>query len=268
MTAAKLEGPRDSDDRIVFEARGLKLGYGGRAVLRDVEWTVRRGERWFLLGPNGTGKTTLLKAILGVRKPLGGRLVLAPDLSSGRRIGFVPQRCDFKATLPLTVADYVRLGLTRTGIRRGRARENLRRALDEVGLLAMGETDYWSLSGGQRQRALVARALVREPDLLILDEPTNGLDLPAEESFLELVARLNRERGITVLLVTHTVGLAPRYASHVALIRQGVVLTGSTESVLTGANLQAAYGVEVSISFDGAHRPAVRIGGEHDEARS
>jgi ABC-type Mn2+/Zn2+ transport system ATPase subunit len=247
-------------DAIVLEARGLSLAYGSLDVVVDVDWIVRCGEFWFLLGPNGTGKSTLLKSIFGVVRPRKGTLTLAPELAGGRRIGFVPQRCNLRSTLPLTVAEFVRMGLTRTGIRGREARENLAMAIDDVGLESASERNYGSLSGGQRQRALVARALVRRPDLLILDEPTNGLDLPAEESFLALVARLNRERGLTLILVTHAIALAARYASHVALITSRRVIAGTRAEVLTGERLRAAYGVAVDITYDAAQHPAVRVG--------
>ena len=238
----------------------MSLGYRGREVLHDVDLKVRRGEFWFLLGPNGTGKTTLLRTILGVVPPLSGALELSPALGAGRRIGFVPQRCNLKPTLPMTVAEFVRLGLTGTRIFAAAARSNVAWALGEVGMSEKAGADYWSLSGGQRQRALVARGLVRRPDLLILDEPTNGLDLPAEESFLALVSKLNRDRGITVIIVTHTIGLAARFATHVALIQGRSVLSGRKEEVLVGRNLRQAYGVDVEVSYGGSSQATVRVG--------
>ena len=168
----------------------------------------------------------------------------------------MPQRCEVRSTLPLTVEDFVRLGLTRTGIRRADARRNVAWALGEVGLDGMSRADYWSLSGGQRQRGLVARGLVRRPDLLILDEPTNGLDLPAEDSFLALLSRLNREHGITVLIVTHAVALAARFATHVGLVHGGRVTSGPVGAMLTRSALREAYGVDVDLLPAGGSRPS------------
>jgi ABC-type Mn2+/Zn2+ transport system ATPase subunit len=243
-----------TEDAAVLVVRGLRLSYDGLPVLDEVHLTVRRGEFWFILGPNGTGKSTLLRAVLGVISPAGGHLELAPELASGRRIGFVPQRCDLKPTLPMSVSEFVLLGLAGTYARRSESRENLKWALEEVSLQDKEGESYWSLSGGQRQRALVARGLVRRPDLLILDEPTNGLDLPSEESFMALVEKLNRELGITVLLVTHAIALAARFATHVALFHGGRVLAGSKEEVLTSRNLSEAYKVSVPLSCqDPAH---------------
>lgn len=227
------------------EVRGLAAGYGREVVFRDAAFDVRSGEFWFLVGPNGSGKTTFLKCVLGTLAPRSGSVRVREDIRSGMKIGFVPQRCALKPTLPLTVADFVRLGLVGTGIRGRRARENVAWALGEVGLLEKKSSDYWSLSGGQRQRALVARGLVRRPELLVLDEPTSGLDLPAESAFLGLVSRLHDERGLTVIFVTHAVGLAARYGTHVAVFGGGAVRAGPRAEVLTAANLEEAYGVPI-----------------------
>lgn len=225
--------------------RELAAAYAREVVFRDASFDVRSGEFWFLVGPNGSGKTTFLKCVLGVFRPRAGTVRVRGDIRAEMKIGFVPQRCALKATLPMTVADFVRLGLVGTEIRGRRARANVAWALGEVGLLDKGSSDYWSLSGGQRQRALVARGLVRRPELLLLDEPTSGLDLPAESSFLGLVSRLHGGRGLTVIFVTHAVGLAARYGTHVAVFGGGKVRAGPRDEVLTAANLEEAYGVPV-----------------------
>ncbi len=243
--------------RRVLEVCDLAASYGGAAIFSGASFDVLAGEFWFLVGPNGSGKTTFLKCVLGVLRPSAGRIELAEDIRSGMRIGFVPQRCALKPTLPMAVADFVRLGLTGTGIRGRKAEENIAWALEETGLLERRCADYWSLSGGQRQRALVARGLVRRPELLVLDEPTNGLDIPAEDSFLDLVSRLNRERGLTVMFVTHAVGLTARFGTHVAIFGRGRVRAGPRSEILTRANLQEAYGMPLDIApGDGLALPA------------
>jgi ABC-type Mn2+/Zn2+ transport system ATPase subunit len=234
-------------EEVVVEASRLRVGYGRGEVLADVDFLIRRGQFWFFVGPNGEGKTTLVKSILGILRPLAGRLELSPGLTDGRAIGFVPQRCDMKRTLPMTVRDFVLMGLVRKGISRREAARDLEWALGTVGLEGMAARDYWSLSGGQRQRTLIARGLIRRPMLLLLDEPTNGLDLAAEDALLRLVARLNREEGITVILVTHAISIAARHASHVALFHDHRVTAGPREEVLTSSNLKRAYGINVEI---------------------
>jgi zinc transport system ATP-binding protein len=168
--------------KVLLKATGLSLGYGRRMVLRGVNLSVSPGEFWFLLGPNGEGKTTLVRAILGALPPRSGRLWLDPELGRRERIGFVPQRCDINPTLSTTLGEFTMLGLVGIATPAHERRERLAWALDKVGLGRLEEKDYWALSGGQRQRALVARALVRRPSVLILDEPTNGLDLAQQRT--------------------------------------------------------------------------------------
>ena len=227
----------------LLEARGLALDYGRGPVLRNIDLTVRTGQLWFLLGPNGAGKSTLLRAVLQTLRPRAGTLRLAAELDSCRRVGFVPQRCDLRPTLPMRVCDFVTLGLVGTRVGRRAADDNLRWALHQVGLVGLRNADYWELSGGQRQRALVARGLIRRPRLLVLDEPTTGLDATSEARLLRTVEDLHRDVELAIIVVTHTVALAARHATHVALLSGGSGVLGRREEVLTPARLREAYGV-------------------------
>jgi ABC-type Mn2+/Zn2+ transport system ATPase subunit len=211
----------------ILKANGLALGYGRRVILTDVTLAIRPGEFWFLLGPNGEGKTTFLRTVLGLMRPLAGQLWRHPDLKDRTHIGFVPQRCDVNPTLPTTLREFVRLGLVGMRTPREDWAERLSWALAGTGLGGLAGNDYWSLSGGQRQRALIARALVRRPRVLVLDEPTNGLDLEAEDTALRFLAELNRQEQHTVLFVTHNIALAARYARHVAFFHAGSVVAGA-----------------------------------------
>lgn len=204
---------------------GLDLAYGAAHVLRDATLEVRRGEFWFLLGGNGSGKTTFLRALLGVVPPRAGILALSPALHGRQGIGFVPQHCAINPALPTTVREFVSLGLVGLTVPRRERAARLERALERVGLAALLSRDYWSLSGGQRQRALVARALVRDPELLILDEPMNHLDPDAEEMLLHDLLGLHRGGRLALLLVTHDVAMAERHATHVATFGDGRVVT-------------------------------------------
>jgi len=248
------------DPELLLIAERLAVAYGRRIVLRDVDLRIRRGEFWFFLGPNGQGKTSLLRCLLGTLKPQAGRLLRSPSLLGFRNIGFVPQRCDLNPTLPTTVREFVSMGLVGTECPRGERRGRLNEALDRVGLSGKVTDDYWSLSGGQRQRALVARALIRRPRLLILDEPTNGLDLPAEESLLEFLAALNRQERLTMLFVTHDLAIAARFGSHFALFHDTTVTAGVGEDVLSEQTLQKTYGLNVVIGRDPAGTATVRLG--------
>jgi ABC-type Mn2+/Zn2+ transport system ATPase subunit len=220
----------------------LSLGYGGQPVIADVTFAVHRGEIWVLLGANGEGKSTFLHALLGLLVPLSGRLELDPVHARRQCIGFVPQRCDLNPTLPTTVREFVSLGLVGIDLKPAQRRERLQTALHHVGLEHLSARSYWALSGGQRQRALVARALIREPRLLILDEPTSGLDPASQEALLALLAGWNRERSMTILYVTHDVSIAERHATHAALFSEGRVLAGPRELVLNRATLERVYG--------------------------
>jgi ABC-type Mn2+/Zn2+ transport system ATPase subunit len=244
----------------IVRTTDLTVGYGHRVVLEEVTLEVRRGEFWFFLGPNGSGKTTLVRAILGVIRSRAGAVWLHPERARREQIGFVPQRCDINPTLPTTVREFVLLGLVGLRVDRHDRALRLRRALGRTGLSGLDEQNYWSLSVGQRQRALVARALVREPGLLILDEPTSSLDLAAEDAFLRLLADLNRAEGLTILFVTHDLAIAARYATHLALFHSGRVETGPREKALNRVTLERIYGATVEVSRDPSGAVAVRVG--------
>lgn len=229
---------------IILKASSLSLGYGEHVVLRAVTFQVQTGEFWFFLGQNGGGKSTLLRSVLGLLLPLAGTLWLHPEYGRRDRTGFVPQRCDLNPTLPITVREFVQLGLVGLRASKVERRQRLTWALEKMGLLGLERQSYWSLSGGQRQRALVARALIRRPALLILDEPTNNLDLPTEDALLRLLAVLNHTEQQTILFVTHNVELVRRYATHVGLVYSGDMLAGPRETVLTQSNLARIYGGE------------------------
>jgi ABC-type Mn2+/Zn2+ transport system ATPase subunit len=250
---------RVEEHEVIVRTAGLRLGYGQRVVLAHVDFQICPGEFWFFLGPNGEGKTTLLRAILGMVRPQAGQLWLHPELGQREHIGFVPQRCDINPTLPTTVREFVLLGLVGIHSDRNDEAARLEWALGKVGLGRLEAKDYWSLSGGQRQRALIARALVRRPSVLILDEPTNGLDLVAEEAVLRCLADLHRQDHQTLLFVTHNLTIAARYATHIALFHAGEVASGPRQEVLNRQTLERVYGVAMDISYDPAGAPAVTV---------
>ncbi len=221
---------------------GLSIAYGNAAILSGVNLNIQTGDLWFLLGPNGSGKSSLLNAMLDLLPSHKGRVWRDPARAGPDQIGFVPQRCDFNPSLPTTVREFVRLGLC--GIRDTRSGETERIAwsLAQVDLPGMERRDYWSLSGGQRQRALVARALARRPSLLVLDEPTGGMDLIVEARIMEHLAQLNRDERLTIVCVTHDLGIAEKYGSHVCLVANGEVMPGATAEMLQSDLLAVAFG--------------------------
>jgi ABC-type Mn2+/Zn2+ transport system ATPase subunit len=220
-----------ADDALIA-TDGLALGYGDQAVLRDVSLVVRAGEFWCWIGPNGCGKSTLLRGLLGLLPPLAGTLMVAKHLADHARIGYVPQRGELSDALPTTVRELVALGLVRSHVPRAARADAVRAALAQVGIAALAEQSFWSLSGGQRQRALLARALVRQPELLLLDEPTEGLDVATQEALLATLAELRESRRITLVVVTHRHEIARAHADHVARFVDGRVFAGPREAVL------------------------------------
>ena len=192
--------------------------------------------------------------------PQQGRILTAPELFRRENLGFVPQRCDLNPTLSTTVREFVLLGLVGLRGHRRDREARLAWALDQAGLGGMAEKDYWSLSGGQRQRALVARALVRRPRILFLDEPTKGLDLAAEDALMQSLTDLNRRESLTVLFITHDLTLAARYASHVALFHNGKVEGGSIADAMNPERLLSTYGVPIAVSQETAGKVTVSMG--------
>jgi ABC-type Mn2+/Zn2+ transport system ATPase subunit len=235
----------DAAREIVISGRGLELGYGRQRVLSGVDLEVRAGEAWFLLGTNGSGKTTLVRALLGLLRPRAGTLVRHPVLAAPVRLGFVPQVTSINPSLATTVREFVSLGLAGAGVQRSERAERLDWALARAGLEALAAADFWSLSGGQRRRALVARGLVRRPSWLVLDEPTEGLDVGTEEALLGTLASLHAEEGVTLFFVTHKLAIAARHATHVALFDDGRVATGPRDVVLASETARRIFGAEL-----------------------
>ncbi len=187
----------DLEESLLVRAEGLAVGRAGKTFASDLTWTVRPSTWWWIEGDNGSGKTTLLCTLLGELPPTGGRLTVHPWVADGTGLGCVLQLDELLPTLPLTVTDYVGLGLAGSGRRDAGA---VAEAIDAVGLEP--RKSYWALSGGQRQRARVARALARRPALLVLDEPFNHLDGDATARCLAAI-EARRQAGAAVLCVAH-----------------------------------------------------------------
>ena len=233
------------------------LGYGRRVVLSDLSFDIPPGDFLGLVGPNGAGKTTILRAILGSLKPLAGTVSTAPDL----RFGYVPQRDSVDYNFPLKVTDVVLMGrYDRIGVGRRPSKEDRRLALDaldHVGIADLAERQLGALSGGQKQRTLIARALVGEPNILVLDEPTNGMDLVSTTQILSLVRELHERDNITVLMVSHALNEVANYVDRIALTLEGGFRIGSVDEIMSEQVLSAMYGIPVEVDrFDG-HRIVV-----------
>lgn len=233
------------------------LGYGRRVVLSDLTFAVEVGDFLGLVGPNGAGKTTILRAILGTLRPLSGRV----SIDSTMRIGYVPQRDSVDYNFPLKVIDVVMMGrYDRIGLFKRPSRDDRARAcaaLDHVGILDLADNRLTALSGGQKQRALIARALVGEPSVLILDEPTNGMDLVSTTQILGLVRELHDRDGLTVIMVSHALNEVANYVKRIALVLEGAFRVGSVDDIMNEAVLSAMYGIPVDVEQFNGHRIVV-----------
>jgi len=230
---------------------------GGRTIWSDVSLTVERGEFVAVLGPNGSGKSTLIKAILGLLPLSAGSasvLGVRPGEAKGR-IGYLPQRRNFDAGTRIRGIDLVRLGLegSRLGVPLpglpGRARTAARVAevLQLVGAAAYAEQPIGELSGGEQQRLLIAQALVRRPELLLLDEPLDSLDLPNQAAVAALVRRICRDEKVAVLLVAHDVNPILGYLDRAVYVARGSAVAGRPEDVISSETLSRLYGAPVEV---------------------
>jgi zinc transport system ATP-binding protein len=257
------------------ELSRVSVMFQNRVVLDDITFNVRAGSFWGIIGPNGSGKTTLIRTILGLVRPVSGSVVTmgrpALDLGSARAdIGYVPQYAQIDFTFPLRVVDVVLMGLYgKLGLgRRVRAehREAAMRALERVQLADLAARRIGELSVGQRQRALIARALIVEPRLLILDEPTAALDPGSSDSLYEWLDLLNRGDGITTMLVSHDIGVVSRHVQNVACLNTRLVAHGLPAEVFTQATLEGMYGCNAML-FDHGHIPHMVVDDRpHDHA--
>jgi ABC-type Mn2+/Zn2+ transport system ATPase subunit len=238
----------DSNEALV-EIAGASFGYGRKRVLSGVNLRIARGDFVGLVGPNGVGKTTLVRAILGTLKPRAGTLVYGGGVRP--RFGYVPQRGQLDTLYPLTTRDIVLMArLSHGALHRFGAgdRTAAEEALASVGLADRAGVLYRDLSGGLKQRALIARALASEPEALALDEPTDGLDLLSGHAVRELVRDLHARRGLTVILVSHALDEVAATVRSLILIESGGRMeVGPREEVLTADHLSRLYGAPIRV---------------------
>ncbi|MBS3940571.1 MAG: metal ABC transporter ATP-binding protein [Actinobacteria bacterium] len=237
---------------------GVVAGYGRAAVLEGIDLRVDSGELVGIVGPSGAGKTTLLRLLTGEAARYDGRVRLfGEDVTARppRRLGLVPQLGSLDWDFPLRVRQAVLLGLApETGRVPWFSRPEHRRAdamLDRLGILEYANRPISDLSGGQKQRVLLARALVRDADLLLLDEPTSGVDIATRHDVLHLLGELNAD-GITIVLTTHDLNWVATHLPRIVCLNRGVVADGPPTQVITTENLVLTYGAPMRVIHDGA----------------
>lgn len=224
-----------TNEKTLIEARGIRLARRGRQLLSDVSVTVGTGDIVTLIGPNGAGKTTMIRIMLGLLRPDSGTVARRPGLT----IGYVPQRLSLDPTLPMTVAGFLDLGL-RPFTRANAGRRH--RVMAEVGAGDVMDTSLHDISGGELQRVMLARALLRDPGILVLDEPAQGVDITGQAEIYELIAKLRRERGVGVLLVSHDLHLVMAATDHVICLNGHVCCAGTPDSVSRDPAFAAMFG--------------------------
>ena len=234
------------------------FGFPGVIALQDISLEISEGEFVGVIGPNGSGKTTLCRAILGLMRPLEGSLQIF-DCACEKlrchhraRIGYLPQKGVLERNFPITVLEavmmgrYGALGLFRRP--RQQDREIAVEALENVGMQDHRNTALGHLSGGQQQRVLIARALAQKPQVLLLDEPTTGVDITTQHSVLDLVQHLHRDLGLTVLLVTHDINLIRSRVNRLVLLKTRLFAAATPEEVLRPDLLRQVYGKDLVIT--------------------
>ncbi len=239
----------------MIRSEGLSVAFGGPPVLEDIALSVAPGEIVTVIGPNGSGKTTLLRALLGLVEPSAGRVVRRPGLSAG----YVPQHLHIDETLPLTVRRFLTLVAPGPAARHARA-------LDEVGAAALAGRPVQVLSGGEKRRVLLAQAILREPDILVLDEPTAGVDITGQAELYRLIHGLRERHRCAVLLVSHDLHLVMGATDRVLCINRHVCCEGQPEAVRAHPEYQALFGREEAAALgvythahDHVHAPSGEV---------
>ncbi|MFT5051890.1 MAG: ABC-type Mn2+/Zn2+ transport system ATPase subunit [Chlamydiales bacterium] len=230
--------------------RAAAFGYGPRPVISEVDLEIRPGSFIGVLGPNGSGKTTLLRGILGLLPPQAGSVE-----HTGAKLGFVPQRETLDAVYPVTAEEVVHMGaygrLSGWRSLKRSDREASLRALSQVGMAERRQQLFSSLSGGQRQRVLIARALMTRPTVLLLDEPTSGVDQPTQEMVLELLTELGETEKLAIVIVSHQIAMT-RAVREVVWVDAGRARHGSPEQMLTREALDELFALTASADVDGS----------------
>lgn len=235
----------------ILSIKNLSFFYGANEALSDISFSVEKGNYVAMCGPNGAGKTTLINVILGLEKATKGYVELfgqdLKDFHDQGRIGFLPQQAyAFNPLFPATVKEVVAMGLlSRKKIPKAFTptdTAHVHEALERMSILDLRDEPIGSLSGGQQQRVFLARALVSNPELLILDEPSTALDPQAREQFYDLIASLNKTQGMTILLITHDPSTAGQFADHLLYLDKRVVFYGAFDDFCNSKDMGKYFG--------------------------
>ncbi|HID80069.1 MAG TPA: metal ABC transporter ATP-binding protein [Aquificales bacterium] len=238
---------------IAINVENLRVEIDGKPILEDINLKVYQGEIVAVVGPNGGGKTTFLKTLLGLVKPSRGKVEVFsfPPKEAVRRhlIGYLPQKVNFKRESCLSALDVVLLGLWYKPISEEEKVKLALEVMDKFGVRNLARERFSNLSGGQQQRVNLARTVVGEPKLLLLDEPTTGVDFPGQQTVYELLKKLRDEKDFTIITVTHDVGVVWKYVDRAVCINRKLHYHGEPAAILKPEILKIVYGTEVVLLF-------------------
>ncbi len=252
---------------MVIETRNLFVGYDGRSVLHDISLAVVEGEFLSILGPNGAGKTTLIKALTGVIRDVRGDLTLYGrplhayrKKEFARHVSFLPQ--NLSSSLPYLVRDIVMMGrypyLKRFEMEKPRDARIVREAMQMLGLEKFAGRHLSELSGGELKRVFIAQAVAQESSILFLDEPTANLDINYQVEIFKLLQKFNEEMNKTIVLITHDINHAARFAKKIVLLKEGrVIKTGNPADVIDADTVHSVFNTRVKIRYDHRKRPYI-----------
>ena len=225
-----MPAPKSKDSKLLASLDQIHLSLEGKTILQDVSLELQAGKILTVIGPNGAGKSSLIQVLLGLEKPTSGTVFRKPKL----RIGYVPQKISINTIMPITVERFVALA--------GKRQSNALAALEETGVAHLAQQAIQKLSGGEFQRVLLARALQHKPELLILDEPAQGVDVIGQAELYEKIANLKNKYGFGVLLVSHDLHLVMQKTDHVLCLNQHICCSGHAEDVSQHSEYQRLFG--------------------------
>ncbi len=246
---------------IALSVENLCVKADNRHLLENITFSVEEGRIVAIIGPNGAGKTTLIKAILGLIPYETGSVLLFGHPFKGNNshvnVGYVPQRLEFDRTFPLTVSELLSFSIPPfyafPFFRSQKKRQHIDILLKTVGAYDLKDRNIGALSGGELQRVMIAKAIINDPRILFLDEPASGVDIEGQERFHDLVRRLNKEKGLTVILISHDLNVVYRFADDVLCINRKLVCSGRPEETLTDEVIKSVYGEMMGAYIHSCH---------------
>jgi len=246
----------------IFDVKNLTFTVRGQTILQNISFQIFHGEYIAIIGPNGGGKTTLIRMLLGLEKPTSGEIRIfgkkLKNFKEWHKIGYVPQRAaHVDANFPATVEDIVKMGrIAKRKLFSVMSQEDkamVEDAMLKMDILDLREKMVGTLSGGQRQRVMIARALASSPEILILDEPNTGVDIKSQQRFYKLLSKLNKEDGITILFITHDIGVIADDIGRLFTINQKATICNDPKKALSCEDMSELYGIEAHLIHNHRH---------------